>query len=183
VPSGKGLVGTTLRYPYEVRDTKEYFDDIPDVTLPTNMLLKLAEQILKSKTKNFDPSQFVDRYEEAVVELLKKKQAGQPVSRERVAPRPQNVVNLMDALRCSIAEEQETSSQLAKRRKPIEGQGEMLLPIAGKAKKGPRRSQGNGPAHDRRMPVDPYAAVAPNTARMRRCRFETPKSNSRRRCH
>ena len=133
-PSGKGLVGTTLRYPYEVRDTKEYFDDIPDVALAPDML-KLAEQILKSKTTDFDPSQFVDRYEEAVVELLKKKQTGLPVSRERVALRPQNVVNLMDALRRSIADEQEASPRPAKGRKHIEGQAEMLLPIAGEAKK------------------------------------------------
>jgi DNA end-binding protein Ku len=132
-PSGKGLVGTTLRYPYEVRDAEEYFDDIPDVTLPPDML-KLAEQILKSKTTDFDPSQFVDRYEESVVELLKKKQAGLPVSREPVTQRPQNVLNLMDALRRSIAEEQGASPRLAKGRRRTDGQGEMLLPIAGNAK-------------------------------------------------
>ena len=133
-PSGKGLVGTTLRYPYEVRDAKEYLDDIPDVALAPDML-KLAEQILKSKTTDFDPSQFEDRYEEAVVELLKKKQAGLPVSREGVAPRPQNVVNLMDALRRSIAEEQAAPPRPVKSCKAIDGQGEMLLPIAGKGKK------------------------------------------------
>jgi DNA end-binding protein Ku len=133
-PSGKGFVSTTLRYPYEVRGAEEYFNEIPDVALVPDML-KLADQILKSKTTDFDPSQFVDRYEEAVVELLKKKQAGLPVSRERVEPRPQNVVNLMDALRRSIAEEQTASSRPAKGRKRIEGQAEMLLPIAGKAKK------------------------------------------------
>jgi DNA end-binding protein Ku len=133
-PSGKGLVGTTLRYPHEVRDAKEYFDDLPDVALAPDML-KLAEQILKSKMTDFDPSQLVDRYEEAVVELLQKKQAGLPVSQKRVEPRPQNVVNLMDALRRSIAEEQVASPRPPKGRKRVEGQGEMLLPIAGKAKK------------------------------------------------
>ena len=69
-----------------------------------------------------------------MVKMLKKKQAGLVVSRE-VAPLPQNVVNLMDALRRSIAEERAASLQPAKRRKRNEGQGEMLLPIAGKAKK------------------------------------------------
>ena len=68
-------------------------------------MLKLAEQILQSKTTNFDPSQFVDHYEGAVVEMLKTKQAGMPVSRELAAPPPKNVVNLMDALRRSIAQE------------------------------------------------------------------------------
>ena len=100
-PWDKGLMGTTLRYPYEIRDAKEYFDDIPSVQLEPDML-KLAENILQSKATNFDPSQFVDHYEEAVVEMLKKKQAGMPVSREHVAPQPQNVVNLMDALRKSL---------------------------------------------------------------------------------
>ena len=67
--------------------------------------------------------------------MLKRKQAGLPVSRERAAPRPQNVANLMDALRRSIAEEKATPAPPKKWRKRIEGQREMLLPIAGKAKK------------------------------------------------
>jgi DNA end-binding protein Ku len=130
-PWDKGLMGTTLRYPYEIRDSKEYFDDIPDVKVEPDML-KLAEHILQSKAADFDPSQFADHYEEAVVEMLKKKQAGLPVSREHAAPRPQNVVNLMDALRRSIAEEKAASAPPKKARKRIEGQGEMLLPISGK---------------------------------------------------
>lgn len=130
-PWDKGLVATTLRYPYEIRDTKEYFGDIPDVTVAPDML-KLAEHILHSKATDFNPSQFIDHYEEALVEMIEKKQAGIVVSRERAAPRPQNVVNLMDALRQSIAQEEATSALPRKSRKRIEGQGEMLLPIAGK---------------------------------------------------
>ena len=135
-PWSKGLMGTTLRYPYEIRDAKEYFDDIPNVSLEPDML-KLAEQILRSKTTDFNPSRFVDRYEEAVVEMLKKKQAGLAVSRERQAPRPENVVNLMDALRSSIAQEKAASAPPKKGRKPIKGQGEMLFPIPGKKGKDP----------------------------------------------
>ena len=130
-PCDKGLMGTTLRYPYEIREAKEYFDDIPNVKLEPDML-ELAEHILQSKAADFDPAQFADHYEEAVIEMLKKKQAGMPVSREHAAPRPQNVVNLMDALRRSIAQEKAGSAPLKKGRKRIEGQGEMLLPIAGK---------------------------------------------------
>jgi DNA end-binding protein Ku len=133
-PWDKGLIGTTLRYPYELRDAKDYFDDIPEVPLEPEML-KLAEQILKGKTTDFDPSQFVDRHEEAVIELLKKKQAGIAVSRERTAPQPLNVVNIMDALRQSIAQEKAAPAPPKKSPKRIDGQGEMLLPIAGKAKK------------------------------------------------
>lgn len=133
-PRDKGLIGTTLRYPYEVRDVKEYFDDVPEVKIEPDML-KLAEHILQSKVADFDPSQFVDHYEEAVVEMLKKKQTGLAVSREQAAPRTHNVVNLMDALRRSIAQDQAASARPAKGRKRIDGQAEMLLPIAGKAKK------------------------------------------------
>ena len=74
----------------------------------------------------------MDRYEEAVVEILKKKQAGLAVSRERQVQRPETVVNLMDALRSSIAQEKAASAPPKKGRKPIKGQGEMLFPIPGK---------------------------------------------------
>ncbi|HTV30964.1 MAG TPA: hypothetical protein VMF32_24730 [Xanthobacteraceae bacterium] len=133
-PWDNGLIGTTLRYPYEIRDAMECFDNIPEVAVEPETL-KLAEQILKSKATDFDPSQFVDRYEEAVIELLKKKQAGIAVSRERTAPRPLNVVNMTDALRRSIAEEKAAARPPKKSPKRVGGQGEMLLPIAGKAKK------------------------------------------------
>ena len=127
-------MGTTLRYPYEIRDTKDYFDDIPNLQLEPDML-KLAEAILQSKATDFDPSQFVDRYEEAVVEMLKTKQAGMPVSREHAAPKRQNVVNLMDALRRSIAEEGAATVSPKKGHKRAEGQSEMLLAIPGRTGK------------------------------------------------
>jgi DNA end-binding protein Ku len=127
----KGLIGTTLHYPYEIREAKEYFDDIPEVKVAPDML-KLADHILKSKATDFDPSQFVDHYEQALLEMLKKKQAGIATPRGRAAPRPQNVVNLMDALRRSVAQEKGASAPTKKARKRIEGQRELLLPIVGK---------------------------------------------------
>ena len=134
-PWDKGLTATTLRYRYEIRDAKEYFDDIPDVKVEPDML-KLAQHILQSKTTDFDPLQFVDSYEEAVVAMLKKKQAGLPAARERATPRPQNAVSLMEALRLSIAQERKaTAAPSKKARKRIGGQGEMLLPISGKKSK------------------------------------------------
>jgi DNA end-binding protein Ku len=66
-PSEKGLVATTLRYSYEVRDTKDYFDGIPDMKLPKDML-QLAQHILETKAGDFEPDKFEDRYENAVVE-------------------------------------------------------------------------------------------------------------------
>lgn len=73
--AGKGLRAMTLRYPYEIKDEKDYFSDIPDVKIPGEML-KLAEHILDSKAADFDPGGFVDRYENALVEMIKNKQAG-----------------------------------------------------------------------------------------------------------
>jgi DNA end-binding protein Ku len=125
-----------LRYPYEVRDAKDYFDDIPDVTLASDMV-KLAEHILQSKAASFDPSKFVDRYEQALVEMLKHKQAGIPAPREQKITGSPNVINLMDALRRSISGDRVTAQpQPAKKgRKRVEGQREMLLPIGGKREK------------------------------------------------
>ena len=133
-PWEKGLVATVLRYPYEIRDTKEYFDEIPDIKVAPDML-KLAEHILKTKTEDFDPSKFVDHYEEAVVEMLKKKQAGVTVPKGKASEQPRNVINLMDALRKSVASDKVPRPQAKKGKKRIEGQREMLLPIPGKKAK------------------------------------------------
>jgi DNA end-binding protein Ku len=129
-PWEKGLMGTTLRYPYELRDSSEYFDDLPTVKVAPDML-KLAQHILETKEADFDPSQFVDHYEEAVVEMLKKKQAGVTTPKGKASEPPRNVINLMDALKKSIAEKG-ARPQAKKGKKRIEGQREMLLPIAGK---------------------------------------------------
>ena len=133
-PWDKGLIGTTLRYPYEIRDAKEYFGDIPNAKVEPDML-KLAEHILQNKAGEFDPSQFVDRYEDAIIEMLTKKQAGIEVSRDRAVPRPQNLVNLTEALRRSVAQENAASVPSKKGYRRVQGQGEMLLPIAGKKSK------------------------------------------------
>jgi DNA end-binding protein Ku len=134
-PLGKGLIGTTLRYPYEVRKAEEYFDEIPDIKVPREML-DLAEHILETKSGDFDPSQFKDHYEEALLELLRKKQAHLPVKRGREEPAPTNVISLMDALRRSVQGERQGAGPAVapakKPRKRVEGQKEMLLPIEGK---------------------------------------------------
>ena len=138
-PWEKGLMGTTLRYPYEVRDSKDYFYDIPDVKVAPDML-KLAEHILSSKEATFDPTLFVDRYEQAVLQLLEKKRQGMPAATVRPFVAPTTVVNLMDALRRSIAEDAKaigtpkkaTTPKPKKGKERILGQGELLLPIAGR---------------------------------------------------
>src|SRR4051812_42767902 len=93
-------MGMLLRYPYEVRDSAEYFDDIQDVKIAKDML-DLAKHIVEQKSGHFQPDKFEDHYEKALQELLEKKQKGVPiVSRKKDSP--SNVVNLMDALRASI---------------------------------------------------------------------------------
>ena len=99
-PLGKGILATLLRYPYEVRAEDAYFEDIPDLKLPAEMR-DLAGHIIETKAADFDPSRFEDRYENAVIELIRSKQTGEPVKAPET-PQPSNVVNLMDALRRSI---------------------------------------------------------------------------------
>lgn len=100
-PFGKGIMGTLLHYPYEVRDEGAVFDEIPDMNLPEQML-GLAETIIDRMTGKFEPDTFEDRYENAMIELIRTKQAGLPTPKEKPASRPSNVVNLMEALRKSV---------------------------------------------------------------------------------
>jgi Ku protein len=100
-PLGKGLLGTTLRYPYELRDEDEYFDDIKNPKISKDMI-ELASHILDSKAAHFDPSKFKDEYENALKTLVKRKAAGKPVKTVEREEEPDNVINLMDALRQSL---------------------------------------------------------------------------------
>ena len=97
---GNGLLGLTLRYPYEVRKEKDYFGEIEDQKLPKEML-ELAKHIVDTKRGKFQPEKFEDHYEEALKELLKRKQNGEKIEAPKET-RPSNVVNLMDALRRSF---------------------------------------------------------------------------------
>jgi len=79
------LLGMTLRYPYELKNAKDYFYDIADVKIDPK-LLTLAQHIPKTKEARFDPTRFMDRYEQAVVEMLERKQAGLPAMVMAFAP-------------------------------------------------------------------------------------------------
>src|SRR5205085_3141439 len=100
-PLGKGLMGTLLRYPYEVRDEHEYFDEIQDVKVTKDML-DLAKHIVKQKAGEFEPEKFEDHYEQALTELINAKRQGKTIAHK---PRPSgaNVVDLMEALKQSIS--------------------------------------------------------------------------------
>ncbi len=134
-PLGKGLMGTLLRYPYEVRSEKEYFDDIQDVKVTKDML-DLARHIVEKKSGSFEPDKFEDHYEAALIDLINKKRSGVSITAKAAPKSSGNVISLMDALKRSLATERQPSPEAkGKARKPrkrIEGQREMLLPISGK---------------------------------------------------
>lgn len=133
-PFDKGLVGTLLRYSYEVRSEGEYFDEIQDVKVTKDML-DLAKHIVNQKSGSFEPDKFEDHYETALIELINQKRAGRPI-RPKEQPRGENVVDLMEALRRSVggdgADISAPKKPAKKPRKASAGQKEMLMPIAGK---------------------------------------------------
>src|SRR2546425_70784 len=138
-PLDNGLMGTLLRYPYEVRSEKEYFDDIQDVKITKDML-DLARHIVEQKSGSFEPDQFDDRYESALIELINQKRNGLKTPAKAAPKSSGNVINLMDALKRSLASEKQTSPAAAagkgkKPKKAAAGQREMLLPISGSGKR------------------------------------------------
>jgi DNA end-binding protein Ku len=106
-----GMMGVTLRYPYEVRASKDYFDGIEDEKIPKDML-DLAAHIVETKKGKWEPERFEDQYEDALKEVIDKKTKGLKIERPEM-PTKTNVVNLMDALRASVK-----ADQGSERRKP-----------------------------------------------------------------
>jgi Ku protein len=103
-PMGNGLCGVTLRFAHEVRKQEEYFSGIPEMRLPAEMV-RLAQHIVETKSADFDPVMLEDHYRNALVRILRKKQAKMPTPPEPVTASRENVINLMDTLRRSIAAE------------------------------------------------------------------------------
>ena len=148
-PFDKGLMGTLLRYPYEVRSADEYFDDIQDVKVTKDML-DLARHIVNQKAGRFEPEKFEDHYETALIDLINEKRAGK-VIQPKERPKGENVVDLMEALRRSVGKAAGKEAAPAKADKPAKkpkkaaaGQKEMLMPIAGK--KQPKEAAAKKPA-------------------------------------
>jgi DNA end-binding protein Ku len=121
-PRDKGITATSLHFANEVHASANYFDEIPDVAIPKEML-ELAKHIIEKMTGEFQPEQFQDRYENAVIELIRSKQKGMPI-KPQPTHRQANVINLMDALRRSVegakggAEERTGGSGRASAKKP-----------------------------------------------------------------
>lgn len=102
-PLGKGMVLTTLRYDNTVRQPDTVFGDIKAVKTDDEMT-DLAELIIDKKQAKFDPSKFDDKYEDALLELIRAKKAGRKAPKPKAAPKPSNVVNLFDALKKSLSD-------------------------------------------------------------------------------
>jgi DNA end-binding protein Ku len=136
-PRGKGLMGTGLRYKSEVRLQDKYFDEIPEVKVPHDML-ELAVHILKSKESHFDPEKFEDRYEHALVQLIKAKAAGKAPPKAAEPP-PSNVVNLMDALRRSVQAERKGGAES----KPVRSTSSRTSRSSSRASTSKKRTSGS----------------------------------------
>ncbi|KQW20738.1 Ku protein [Afipia sp. Root123D2] len=100
-PMGKGLIATTLRYAYEVRDADDFFSDIKDPKISKDMV-ELASHILETKAAHFEPDKYEDEYETALKDLVKRKASGKTIKEPAREEKPSNVVSLMDALQQSL---------------------------------------------------------------------------------
>jgi DNA end-binding protein Ku len=112
----KGMFVTTLRDPREVRSTAAYFDEIPDIKADPEML-QLAEKLIEQKVTSFNPAQYEDRYETALMEMIKEKLKGhKPII--AAAPERGNVINLMDALKASLGQAKPAAPSKSKAEAP-----------------------------------------------------------------
>src|SRR5258705_8466189 len=151
-PLGKGLMGTLLRYPYEVRSEKEYFDEVQDVKVTKDMLY-LDRHIVEKKAGSFEPERFEDRYESALIDLINQKRNGMRTTAKAAPKSSGNVINLMDALKRSLANEKQAApaaketvkAKGKKPRKAASGQRERLLPISGSGKRAAKETVKEAP--------------------------------------
>jgi Ku protein len=104
------MLGTTLRYDYEVRDEKKFFKSIPRPRVKKDMV-ELASHMLDQKAGRFDPGEFKDEYELALRKLVRRKAAGHTIERPEEEPPPTNVINLMDTLRESMKHRKASDSR------------------------------------------------------------------------
>lgn len=112
-PWGKGMLGTTLRYDYEVRDEKEVFKGVPTPRVPKEMV-QLASHILDEKAGHFDPTKFKDEYELALRKLVKRKASGKTIERSEPSEDRSNVIDLMAALQQSLGRKAPTARKHSK---------------------------------------------------------------------
>jgi DNA end-binding protein Ku len=108
-PRDKGILAYTIRTDAEVRKPDEIFGGISDKAADPAMI-SIAEKIIEQKEGPFDPSQFVDRYEQALKALIEDKKKGHKPAKV-AEPDDTNVVDLMSALRASLSAKGKTASK------------------------------------------------------------------------
>ncbi|HKS88994.1 MAG TPA: Ku protein, partial [Stellaceae bacterium] len=162
-PLGTGLLGNALRYDDEIRKPEDYFRTIAADAVDEDQLA-IMEQIIARKTRPFDAGRFVDHYQAAVRELIDEKLQGKmpPQAPER---RPAQVINLMDALKRSLAEE-EGGSPAPAHRASTRATAAAAPREERPAKEAPRRRKEAAPSNQRSLllPVDGGRSKAPRTA-------------------
>jgi DNA end-binding protein Ku len=140
-PRGKGIMIRTLRAPDEVRRDGPYFEDIEEGPLDESAIA-LAQQIVAQKSTAFDPGLFVDRYQEALAQLIKAKMKGETVVTAEVAE-PAPVIDLMAALKKSLETmKPPASSKPTRAREPGAATEDQKKPSARTKQKGPKRKAG-----------------------------------------
>ena len=110
-PLGTGLLGNSVRYPDEIRRPEDFFGSIAADAVDEDQLA-IMQQIIARRSRDFDPSQFVDRYQAALRELIDEKLEGRLPAKEPER-RPAQVINLMDALKRSLAAEEGKKAEAA----------------------------------------------------------------------
>lgn len=139
-PLGKGMVLTTLRYDNTVRQPETVFDEIEKVKTDKEMI-DLAEHIIDKKAAKFDPSEFDDKYEEALLELIRAKKAGKRAPKTKPTEKPSNVVNLFEALKKSLAADNDKDATVtsSKTKQASKAKSSSKTKAAPKAKAAPKR--------------------------------------------
>ncbi|HMH99411.1 MAG TPA: Ku protein, partial [Bradyrhizobium sp.] len=111
--------------------------------------LDLAKHIVEKKSGSFEPDRFEDRYESALIDLINQKRSGLKTTAKAAPKTGGNVINLMDALKRSLANEKQPAAPAKakgkKPRKAAAGQREMLLPISGNGKRAAKESVKEAP--------------------------------------
>jgi DNA end-binding protein Ku len=115
-PCGKGMIMETLRYNYEVREAEEYFDDIKELSIDKDQL-KLARQLIESKSADFEPQHFKDSYQQGLQEIINAKLEHRKPDLGHDSGPPGKVINIMDAMRKSLAQSQAGKAKIPKKTK------------------------------------------------------------------
>ncbi|HEX3860275.1 MAG TPA: Ku protein [Stellaceae bacterium] len=158
-PLGTGLLGNALRYQDEIRKPEDFFGSIAEGSADEDQLA-IMEQIIARKTRPFEPEQFVDRYQTALRELIDEKLEGK-LPEKTPERRPAQIINLMDALKRSLAEEDGETAGKPRRG----GEADEETPAKGKSAAAARGKSG-APTGQRNLllPVEGGRAKTPRTA-------------------